>query len=72
MTATLYATSTYAASVAHHLSADAGDLTHAVTRPVVDGADQSVCGVLVNAVASLDWHAVPAADRCAECARITG
>jgi copper(I)-binding protein len=72
MTATLHATSTYAASVAHPLSAGSGDLTHAVARPVVDGLDQSACGVLVTATAGRDWSVVPAARRCEECARIAG
>ncbi len=74
MTAILQ-TSTYASAVAHRLSSlssSRGDVVHAVARPVVDGLDQSVCGVLVSAVAARDWLAVPAAGRCQECARITG
>lgn len=71
MTAALQ-TSTYASSVAHQLSSGRGDVSHAVARPVVDGLDQSVCGVLVSAVAAQDWLAVPAAARCEECSRITG
>ena len=69
MTAALYATSTYAASAAR-LPSD-GDLTHAVARPVVDGLDQSICGVLVSVHAAQDWAAVPSLRRCEECARIT-
>jgi len=68
MTATLHATSTYAASAAHLPTT--GDLTHAVARPVVDGLDQSVCGVLVTVRARQDWTALPGADRCEECTRI--
>ena len=69
MTAALYATSTYAASAAH--LPGGGDLTHAVARPVVDGLDQSICGVLVTVRAGHDWTAVPGARRCDECARVT-
>jgi len=70
MTASLYATSTYAASAAHHPGA--GRQAHAVARPVVDGLDQSVCGVLVSVRAWQDWTTVSGANRCEECARIAG
>jgi hypothetical protein len=70
MTATLTATSTYAASAAH-LPGAAGH-GHAVARPVVDGLDQSVCGVLVSVRAGEDWAVVPGDDRCEECTRIAG
>lgn len=70
MTATLSATSSYAASAAH--LPGAGHLTHAVARPVVDGLDQSLCGVLVSVRAQEDWTTVPGAGRCEECARIAG
>jgi hypothetical protein len=69
MTATLHATSTYAASAAH--LPGAANLTHAVARPVVDGLDQSVCGVLVSVRAEQDWAGV-ADGRCEECTRIAG
>lgn len=69
MTATLHATSTYAASSPRFPGA--ADLGHAVARPVVDGLDQSVCGVLVTVRADEDWAAVPGSHRCEECARIT-
>ncbi|TFV68186.1 UNVERIFIED_ORG: hypothetical protein E4P37_00420 [Bacillus sp. AZ43] len=70
MTATLQTTSTHAASAAHLPSTP--ELRHAVARPVVDGLDQSVCGVLVVVRADQDWGAVPGAVRCAECSRIAG
>ncbi|MGY1813796.1 hypothetical protein [Blastococcus sp. SYSU D00820] len=49
-----------------------GDLTHAVSRPVVDGLAASVCGVLVTAIADRDWHAPGSEPRCEECARLAG
>ena len=70
MTATLYATSTYAAAAAHLPGAPR--LGHAVARPVVDGLDQSVCGVLVSARAGQDWATLSDAARCEECTRIAG
>jgi hypothetical protein len=48
----------------------AGTVAHAVARPVVDGLAASVCGVLVTAIADMDWHDVGAVSRCAECQRI--
>ena len=46
------------------------DPVHAVAKPVVDGLDSSVCGLLVTASAGRDWSVDPGAARCAECARI--
>ena len=48
------------------------EVTHAVARPVVDGLDAAVCGVLVTASAGADWRDDRDAPRCAECARIAG
>ncbi|GAA4739691.1 hypothetical protein GCM10023328_20940 [Modestobacter marinus] len=62
---------THVASTAHD-PRSSDRVTHAVARPVVDGLDQSVCGVLVSAVADQDWLAFPGADRCPECTRIAG
>ncbi|WP_104524954.1 hypothetical protein [Blastococcus atacamensis] len=50
----------------------AGDAVHAVARPVVDGLEGSVCGVLVTVSAAVDWPTAAAAPRCEECARIAG
>jgi hypothetical protein len=47
------------------------DVAHAVARPVVDGLESSVCGVLVVATAGVDWPSTQAR-RCEECARIAG
>jgi hypothetical protein len=69
MTAGLIATSTYAASAVPF--PDAGSVIHAVARPVVDGLDQSVCGVLVSVRAAEHWVPEPGSGRCEECARIT-
>ncbi|MGY1845641.1 hypothetical protein [Modestobacter sp. SYSU DS0875] len=62
---------THVASVAHDPRSSSA-LTHAVAGPVVDGLDQSVCGVLVSAVADQDWLAFSGTDRCPECTRIAG
>ena len=78
MTTSLYVTGTHVASVEHDPHRDGRDLrravtlAHAVARPVVDGLAASVCGVLVTAIADMDWHDVGAVARCAECQRITG
>ena len=48
------------------------EMAHAVARPVVDGLDSSVCGVLVTATAGADWRDDRDAPRCAECSRIAG
>ena len=45
---------------------------HAVAKPVVDGLELSVCGLLVTAVAGQDWPAGRAVPRCEECSRIAG
>ena len=77
MTTSLYVTGTHVASVEHDPHRDGRDLrramtlAHAVARPVVDGLAASVCGVLVTAIADMDWHDVGAVSRCAECQRIT-
>lgn len=70
MTVTLVETSTYATSAAPF--PDERGLHHAVARPVVDGLDQAVCGVLVVVRAEQDWGVEPGVDRCEECVRITG
>jgi hypothetical protein len=49
-----------------------GEVAHAVARPVVDGLASSVCGLLVTAVADLDWATVGSTARCEECARVVG
>ena len=79
MTASLFVTGTYAASIASHVRQENGDLTargadvaHAVARPAVDGLDVSVCGLLVTAAAADDWASGRDAPRCEECARIAG
>lgn len=53
-------------------SARVGDVAHAVAKPVVDGLDASVCGLLVRATAAEDWPSTPEAVRCEECVRIAG
>jgi hypothetical protein len=76
MTSSLYVTGTHVASVEHDPLQDGRDLrravtmAHAVARPVVDGLAASVCGVLVTAIADVDWHALGGVSRCAECQRI--
>jgi len=78
MTASLYVTGTHVASVAHDPLRDGRDLdrtvqlAHAVARPVVDGLADSACGVLVTAIADLDWQMVWAVPRCEECQRLVG
>jgi len=78
MTASLYVTGTHVASVAHDPLRDGRDLdrsvqlAHAVAKPVVDGLADSACGVLVTAIADLDWQMVWAVPRCAECERLVG
>jgi len=54
------------------IGTDVGRDVHAVARPVVDGLDSSMCGVLVTATAGADWHDDRDAPRCAECSRIAG
>jgi len=73
MTASLFVTGTPVAWTGRDpLDAEASgpDLVHAVAKPVVDGLDSSVCGLLVTASAGRDWSVDPGAARCAECARI--
>ena len=78
MTASLYATGTLVASVEHDPLCEGrtlngvANLAHAVAKPVVDGLEQSVCGVLVTTIAHLDWQMVWGVPRCEECQRITG
>lgn len=76
MTASLYATTVpaYAAASAAGRGAPAGEpgLTHAVSRPVIDGLTASECGVLVDVAADRDWRDVAAGARCPECARVAG
>jgi hypothetical protein len=78
MTASLYVTGTHVASVAHDPLRDGRDLArtvqlaHAVARPVVDGLADSACGVLVTAIADLDWQMVWGVPRCEECERLVG
>ncbi len=75
MTASLFVTGTYAASVALRRDGDLTDrgahVAHAVAKPAVDGLDSSVCGLLVTAAAADDWGNGRDVPRCAECARIT-
>jgi hypothetical protein len=77
MTASLYVTGTHVASMERHSLGDGramkrlDGVAHAVARPVVDGLASSACGVLVTAIAGLDWHAVRGVPRCDECQRVT-
>ena len=50
----------------------AADVAHAVAKPVVDGLESSVCGVLVIATADEDWPSSRSTGHCEECARIAG
>jgi hypothetical protein len=79
MTASLFVTGIQAASVSRHRWEDEGDtvvpvgsVAHAVAKPVVDGLESSVCGLLVTATAADDWLSVRDAPRCEECSRIAG
>jgi hypothetical protein len=73
MTASLFVTGTHALGVGRGDDAQAPDgIAHAVAKPVVDGLEASVCGLLVTAVAAQDWPGTGIAPRCAECARIAG
>jgi hypothetical protein len=69
MQGTYGAQGSYAAAAAHLTTDGPG---HAVARPVVDGLDQSLCGVLVSVRADQDWGSVTSGGRCEECARIAG
>jgi hypothetical protein len=78
MTASLFVTGTPAAAAGrrvrenHDAIAPAVRVAHAVARPVVDGLESSVCGLLVTVTAAEDWLAVRNVPRCAECSRIAG
>ena len=76
MTASLFVTGTSVVWIGRELSDTAsavdGEVAHAVAKPVVDGLESSVCGLLVTATAGRDWPTAPDAPRCAECARIAG
>jgi hypothetical protein len=77
MTTSLYVTGTHVASVERDPLCEGqnrnrvANLAHAVAKPVVDGLERSVCGVLVTAIAHLDWQMVWGVPRCQECERIT-
>jgi hypothetical protein len=78
MTVSLYVAETYVASVERDPMRHGRDLNravglaHAVSMPVVDGLASSVCGVLVTAIADVDWHVVRGVPRCEECQRVAG
>ncbi|TFV52501.1 hypothetical protein [Blastococcus sp. TF02A-35] len=78
MTGSLFVTGSGAGSTGRELSGRgfaigrAGDVAHAVARPVVDGLEASICGVLVVALAAADWPASGGGPHCAECARLAG
>jgi hypothetical protein len=78
MTASLFVTGTPAALRGRRSPEHDGNpvseaaVAHAVARPVVDGLESSVCGVLVTAAAADDWRTVRTAPRCEECSRIAG
>ena len=77
MTISLFVTGTPATSGRRNLpdvaaSSTAAVVAHAVAKPVVDGLESSVCGVLVTATAARDWPCAADGARCEECARIAG
>jgi hypothetical protein len=78
MTASLFVTAQSVGPIGRDLrpedcgSARLDGVAHAVAKPVVDGLESSVCGLLVRASAAEDWPATPEVDRCEECARIAG
>ncbi len=78
MTASLFVTGTPVVWVGrgvgddHRGLAEDADVAHAVAKPVVDGLEVSVCGLLVIAVAAQDWPTPRTAPRCEECSRIAG
>jgi hypothetical protein len=78
MTASVYVTGTHVASVERDPLRDGRDLNrvvnlaHAVSKPVIDGLASAACGVLVTAIASMEWHEVWGVPRCEECQRIAG
>ncbi|MGY1823014.1 hypothetical protein [Geodermatophilus sp. SYSU D00079] len=77
MTAIPYVTGTHVASLEHDPRRGGRDLdrrggtAHAVARPVVDGLAASICGVLVTAMADVDWRDIGTVPRCGECERLT-
>ncbi len=78
MTARVYVTGAHVASVeVDPAAAGRGEnivarVAHAVAKPVVDGLESAVCGVLVTAIADVEWDAVTGLQRCDECQRIAG
>ena len=76
MTASLFVTGTGAGVLGRALPREGTSnrvaVAHAVAKPVVDGLDSSVCGVLVTATAAEDWPSNGNSRRCEECARIAG
>ena len=79
MTASLFATGTPVGPVQRSPRQDDGgavpagsETAHAVARPVVDGLESSICGLLGTAAAADDWLDPRTAPRCPECARIAG
>jgi hypothetical protein len=78
MTDRMYVIGAHVASVEIDLSTGGQDVNrvsgvaHAVARPTLDGLGSAVCGALVTAVAAMEWEAVSALTRCAECERIAG
>jgi hypothetical protein len=78
MTGSLFATGSAVGSIegerlgSRHAIGRAKDVAHAVARPVVDGLEASVCGVLVVAHSAADWPASGGGPQCQECARIAG
>lgn len=47
-------------------------MAHAVAKPVVHELEESVCGVLVTAIADLDWQMACAVPQCEDCQRVAG
>jgi hypothetical protein len=78
MPSSLFVTATPVVPVEHPSDGDDGlpraeeAVAHAVAKPVVDGLESSVCGLLVTATAARDWLSVGEGTRCEECARIAG
>ena len=71
MTASLFVTGTHALLRGERGTAPDG-VAHAVAKPVVDGLEMSVCGLLVTAAAAQDWSTGRVGPGCEECARIVG
>ena len=72
MTASLYATTSLYAVAREAGAVHRSGLSHAVSRPVVDGLAQSECGLLVDVAADRDWRDLVSRVRCAECERVAG